>query len=190
MPVAVTTISPPPARDLGVHVGHVHAVTERDLGPRDRFDRLRDRRALPGEARLLDLEGGRHEHPAVGRHLVAGLEAHDVPGHQVLGRDLHDLAVAPHAGGDDQHLPQRGDAFRSLALLVEPHQGVEDREAQHHEAGRDVLEGDDADDGRPDEHELHQVAVLAQERLPAGFLRLLGQLVRPVAGPPLVHLGG
>ena len=31
-----------------------------------------------------------------------------------------------------------------------------------------------------EQHELHEVAVLAQERLPGRFLRLLGELVRPV----------
>ena len=31
-----------------------------------------------------------------------------------------------------------------------------------------------------EQHELHQVAVLAQERVPARLLRLLGELVRPV----------
>ena len=33
-------------------------------------------------------------HPAVGRDLVARLEADDVAGHQLLGRHLDELAVA------------------------------------------------------------------------------------------------
>ena len=54
----------------------------------DRIDDLGDRRALAGEPGLLDLERRRHQDPAVGRDLVAGLEADDVAGHQLLGRDL------------------------------------------------------------------------------------------------------
>ena len=39
-----------------------------------------------------------------------------------------------------------------------------------------------------DEHELHEVAVLTQERLPRRFGRLLGELVRPVLRPSLGDL--
>ena len=56
--------------------------------------------------------------------------------------------------------------------------------------GRDVLQGDDADDRRADQHQLHEVAVLAQEGLPARLLGLLGQLVRTVPLPTLGNLGG
>ena len=100
------------------------------------------------------------------------------------------LAVAADVRRHDQHLAQRGDALGGLALLVQAHHRVEDRQAEDDQAGRDVLQGDDADHRRADEHQLHQVAVLAQERLPAGLLGLLGQLVRPVPLPPLEHLGG
>ena len=62
-------------------------------------------------------------------------------------------------------------------------------QAEDDQPGRDVLQGDDADDRRPDEHQLHQVAVLAQERPPARLLGLLGQLVRAVPLPPLDDLG-
>ena len=59
---------------------------------------------------------------------------------------------------------------------------------EDHQPGRDILQGDDADHRRTDQHQLHQVAVLAQEGLPAGLLGLLGQLVRPVPLPALDDL--
>ena len=107
------------------------------------------------------------------------------PGHQLLGRDLDELTVAADARRHDQHLAQRGDALGGLALLVQTHHGVDHGQADDDQPGRDVLQGDDADDRRADQHELHQVAVLAQERLPARLLGLLGQLVRPVPLPTL-----
>ena len=185
MPVSVTTISPRPR----VTCEFMYAMSTRSPSgtslPGTGSTRFGDRRALSGEPRLLDLQRRRHQDPAVRRHLVAGLEADDVPGDQVLGRDLDDLAVALDAGGDDQHLPQRGDALGGLALLVQAHHGVEHGQAEDDQPGRDVLERDDADDGRSDQDQLHQVAVLAQKRPPGGLLRLLGQLVRPVPLPPL-----
>ena len=54
----------------------------------------------------------------------------------------------------------------------------------------ELLQGDDADDRRADQHELHQVPVLAQERLPARLLRRLRELVRPDLRAPPLHLGG
>ena len=55
--------------------------------------------------------------------------------------------------------------------------------------GGHVLEGDDADHRRADQHELHQVAVLAQERLPARLLGFLGELVRAVCVAAARDLG-
>ncbi len=80
---------------------------------------------------------------------------------------------------DDEHLLQRGDAFRRLALLVQAEDRVQDGEPEDDDPRRELLEGGDAHDRGADEHELHEVAVLAQERVPCGFLRGLRQLVRP-----------
>ena len=51
---------------------------------------------LAGESGLLDLEGRRDEDTTIGWHLVAGFEADDVTWHELLGRHLDELAVAPH----------------------------------------------------------------------------------------------
>ena len=77
-----------PARDVGVHVDHVRAVAERGIGRRHRLDALAHRQALAGQRRLGHLERRRREHAAVGRHDVAGLDRDDVPGHELLGRQL------------------------------------------------------------------------------------------------------
>ncbi len=96
--------------------------------------------------------------------LSPGLEADDVPGDQLLGWNLDALAVATDVGGHDQHLAERGDALGGLALLVQAHHRVEHRQPEDDQAGRDLLQGDDADHRRTEQHELHQVSVLAQER--------------------------
>ena len=179
----------PAPRDLRVHVRHVDPVTEWHVLAGDRVEALGHGCALAGESGLFDLQRRRHQDPSVGRHLVAGLEADDVPGNQLFGRDLDALAVTADARRHDQHLPQRGDALGGLALLVQTHHGVDHRQAEDHQPGRDVLQGDDADDRRPDQHQLHQVAVLAEEGPPARLLGLLGQLVRTVPLPTLDNLG-
>ena len=108
-----------PARDVGVHVDHVGAVAERRVGRRDRLDALADRQALAGQRRLGDLERRRREHAPVGRDDVAGLDRDDVAGHELLGRQQRERAVAAHARLDDHHLRQRRHGRRGLALLAE-----------------------------------------------------------------------
>ena len=178
----------PPARDLGVHVGHVDPVAERDVLAVDRVDDLGHRGALAGETGLFDLERGRHEDASVGRNLVPRFEADDVSGDELLRRYLHPLAVAADVGIHDQHLAERGDALRRLALLVQPHNRVQHREADHDQSGRHLLQRDDADDCRSDQHQLHEVLVLTQERLPGRLFGLFRELVRPVPRAPGFHL--
>ena len=151
-----------PARDLRVHVGHVDAIAERDIGALDGPDRLRYRRALAGEPRLLDLERRRHHDPPVRGHLVAGFEHDDVARNQLLGRHLDALSVAADVRVHDEHLPERSNALGGLALLVQAHDRVDHSEPDHDESRRHVLQGDDRHDRGAQEHELHEVAVLAQ----------------------------
>ena len=147
--------------DGRVHVGHVEAVAERDVVAGNRVDRLQDGHALAGERRLLDLEGRRHEQAPVGRDLVAGLERHDVAGHELLGGDVDGLPPTPRVRLDHEHLLERGDALGRLALLVQAEDRVDDGDAENREPSPELLERDDAHDRRADEDELHQVAVLA-----------------------------
>ena len=76
------------ARHRGVLEQHVRAVAERRRRSPGRTPRvLGDRRALAGERRLLRLQRRRADDPPVGRDDVAGLDLHDVAGHDVDRRD-------------------------------------------------------------------------------------------------------
>ena len=182
-------LAPAPG-DGRVHVGHVEAVTQRDVAAGHRLDLLQHRRALAGQGGLLDLERRGHEQASVRRDLVPGLEVDDVPRHDLLRGDVDQLAAAAGMGLDDQHLLERGDALGGLALLIEAEDRVEHGEADDDESGADLLERDDADDRGAQQDELHQVAVLAQERLPSRLRLRLRELVRPDLRAPALHLGG
>ena len=157
--------------------------------PGDRLDRLQHRRALARQRRLLDLERRGDDQAAVRRDLVARLEGDDVAGHELLGRDVRALAAAADVRLDQQHLLERGDALGGLALLVQAEDRVEHGQADDHDAGRPLLQRDDADDRGAEQDELHQVAVLAEERLPARLLLPLRELVRPDLGAAPLDLG-
>ena len=134
-------------------------------------DRLQHRRALAGQRRLLDLERRRDEQPPVGRDLVAGLERDDVA-----------RARAPRPGCRRSSPPRRTCAlirsiFWSAATLsaalpswFRPSTALSTVRPMITMPGAELLQRDDADDRGAEQDELHQVAVLAQERLPARLL--------------------
>ena len=111
------------------------------------------------------------------------------PGDELVHRQLDEGAVAADLGRDDHHLLERGDARVRLALLVQAHRGVEQRQADEHDAGGDLAGQEQAEHAGRQQDDLHRVAVLAQERLPARLLRRLGELVRAVLGSTRVCLG-
>ena len=180
MPVAVTIISPRP-RVTAVFMNAMHEpVAERERRLRVSPRRLRGRDAFAGQRGFLDLEGRGDEQAAVGRDAVARLDQHDVARHQLARVDLDRLAVAAHAGDVLHHLLERGQAGLGLGLLVHAQHRVEDGQADQHECRADLLREDLVDDRRAEQDHLHEVAVLAQERLQARFLLLGGQHVRAV----------
>ena len=180
----------PPARHGRVHVRHVDAVAERDVGARHRPDRLEDRRALAGQRSLFDLQRCSHEQPPVSGDLVPGLERDDVAGHELFGRDVRHRPAATDMRLDQEHLLERGHALGRLALLVQAENGVEHGQPEDRDPRGELLERDHAHDRGADEDELHQVAVLAQERVPARLLLGLRELVRAVLrAPPLDVVG-
>jgi hypothetical protein len=187
MPVAVTIISPRP-RDRGVHVGQADPVPQRDLGAGDRLGRLADREALAGQGGLLDLQGRGHGDAAVGRDPVARLHQHHVARHQLLGIHLHGLAVAADPGDGLHHLGQRLDALLGLGLLAQSDHGVEHRQAGQDDRGPDIPGDQQVNDGRGQQDELHEVLVLAQERLEAGLLLGRGEPVRAMRLEPAGRL--
>jgi len=109
------------AGDVGVHVRHVGTVTEGRAGARHRLGAFGGGQALPGQRGLVGLQRGRLEQPPVRGHDIAGLDRDDVPGDQLPGGDLGQLAVPPHLGLDDRHLLQGGDGRGGLALLPQVH---------------------------------------------------------------------
>ena len=177
------------SRDVRVHVDHVGAVAEGDVGARHDLDRLRDRQALAGQRGLRDLEGRRFEQAAVRRHEVAGFDRDQVARHELLRSDLVQRAVAQYACLDDHHLLQRGDRRGGLPFLVHAEDGVEQGEEEQDEPGPELLQRVEAPDRRDEQHDLHRVAVLAHEGLPLRLPLRLGEPVRPVLRAPLRHLG-
>ena len=144
------------AGDVGVHERHVDAVADRHVGPRDGLGALLDRDALAGQGAFLDLQRRRDDHPAVGRHPVAGIDQHDVAGHDLVGGDLGDVAVAPHLGDRLHHRAERRRGGLGLAFLVVAQPRVE--QGQHGQSDRGAALADQqADDRRDDEHDLHVV---------------------------------
>ena len=168
--------------DAGVHVHHVGPVAQRCVGAGHGVGGLGDGQALPGQRGLVDLERGRRQQPPVGGHDVARPDRDDIAGHQPPGGDLGQLAVPPHPGRDDHHLLQGGDRRGGLSLLPQAHDRVEQCQQDQQQARAELPERVQAADAGREQHDLHRVAVLAQERVPARLGLARGQLVR--AEPP------
>ena len=109
---------PASSRDRRVHVSDARPVAEGDIGPLHWLGGLPDREALPRERRLLDLERGGHEDPAVGRDNVAGFHQDDVAGHEVARVDLDHLTVATDPGDRLHHLGEGLHALLGLRFLA------------------------------------------------------------------------
>ena len=78
----------------------------------------------------------------------------------------------------------------ALPSWCKPIKALTTVKADDHQSCRDILQGDDAHDRRTEQHQLHQVAVLAQEGSPPRLLGFLGELVRSVLLSPFEHRGG
>ena len=150
---------------------------------------LADRQALAGQRRLLDLQRRRDADPAVGGHPVARLDEDDVAGHELLGVDLDRLAVAAHPGDGLHHLGQRLDALLRLRLLAQADHRVEHGQAGQHQRRPDVPGHDQVHDRGDQQHDLHEVLVLAHEGLQTGLLLGAGQRVGAVVLQPFGGLG-
>ena len=74
----------------------------------------------------------------------------------------------------------------ALPSWFRPRTAFEHGQAEDHEPRRELLQRDDADGRGAEQDELHQVPVLAQERLPAWLLLRLRELVRAdlLTAPP------
>ena len=126
----------------------------------------------PVNAGLVDLER-RGEDPAVGRDEVAGLEGWTMsPGTSWSIGKLDERAVASVPRLDDHHLLERLDLLaEALPSWLRPIAALRSVSPMSIDAGRDLGLDEQAEHAGREEHDLHRVLVLAQERLPA---RLLG----------------
>src|SRR5829696_10501291 len=111
---------------------------------------LADPVRLAGQERLVDRESARVDKRAVGDELVAGLDADDVAGDDLVRRQLDDAAVAddPGARRDQEREPVQG--LLGLQLLANPDRGVDDGDQPEKsirpEAEREDQDEEDADD--------------------------------------------
>ena len=105
---------------------HGEAVAEaRD--ERDGLDHLVHADRLAGQHRLVRRQMRCLDEAQVGRYGIAGIQEHDVAGHQVHGRNQAHMALAAHAGAVATESAQPFDRARGLQLRHEPDQRV-DRE--------------------------------------------------------------
>jgi hypothetical protein len=175
--------------DVGIHVHHVGAVAERRVGARHGLGALGDGQALPRQRGLVDLQRGRRHQPPVRGYDIARLDRDDVAGNQLPGRELRQLTVPPHPGRDNHHLLQGGNGRGGLPLLMEALDRVEQREQDQQDAGAELLERVEATDACREQHDLHRVAVLAEEGVPAGLGPAGGELVQAEPLGPRGRLG-
>ena len=137
------------AAELGRRPGtdrDAHALSGRDQRPRechrgaiaqrglwgDRGDRFVDGDGLAGEHRFLDAEIAQLDQPQVGGHAIAGLEDHEIAGHDVLGRDRDAPPVPQHGSAWVDHAANRRECLLGAPLLDEPDHRVQHHDAQDH----------------------------------------------------------
>src|SRR5262249_26082373 len=76
-----------------------------------------------------------------------------------------------------------------LPLLPQAEDRVEQRQEDQYQAGLELLDRVKAHDARHQQHDLHRIRVLADERAPPGLLLGLGELVGAEPLGPRRHLG-
>ena len=104
------------------------SVAEPVADPRvtlDRVDTLGRGNRLTSQRRLLDLKVHGFEQPHVGGHAIAGLDAHDVAGHDVVALDVRPATVPADLSVQRQHVSDARQGLLRPALLHEPDQRVD-----------------------------------------------------------------
>ncbi len=172
MPVLVTRIVAGAAGDLGVHERQVDPVAERGIRRRRRrpaWARARSRRSAPTRRSRAS---PRVSDAAVGRHEVAGLDVHDVARHELLHRHLRASSPSRRTLALTIIIFWRAATLASaLPSWLRPMAALKQGQADEHDAGRDLVRDEQAEDAGRQQDDLHRVLVLAHERLPARLLR-------------------
>ena len=174
-------------RDRRVHERHVHLVA------RARARRRRARSVSFDAGVLSPVRADSSmsselacDDPAVGGHVVAGGEQHQVADDDLLGRDRRLDPVATHPRGLLRQRLQRVHRALGLALLAQADHGVDHRQQDQHGTGAPLADGE-RHHGGDEQDDLHVAAVLVEEAPPPRH-RLLG---RERVGPVLLQpLGG
>jgi hypothetical protein len=99
------------------------------------------------------------------------------------------LSVSPDPSDVLEHLRERLNALLGLRLLPQANHRVEDRQPGQYDRGRGVARNDLIDDGGGQQHDLHEVLILAHERLEPRFLLGSRQAVRSVAIETALRVG-
>jgi hypothetical protein len=165
-------------RDHRAGEGHAAAVAERGVHRHCALALLR-RNRLAGQEGLVDQQAARPDEPEVGGNAVAGLDQHDVPGHD-LGRRDADPASVPHdVGARGDHAADGGERVLGLALLHK----ADDRVYHYHgddDDGVDVVAECPCNDGAGKEDVDQRVVELRQEAQEGVRYPRRGKLVAPV----------
>ena len=178
-----------PAGDVGVHVNHVDAITQRCVGFGDRIGPLGDGKTLPRQGGLRGFEGCHPQQAPIGWDNVTGLDRHHIAGHELLRGNLLELSVTRHLGRDDHHLLQGGHGGRSLALLPQTQHGVEQGEQDQHDAGLQLPQRVETHDTAHHQHDLHRVRVLPHEGPPPRLDLARREPVAAIGARARRHLG-
>ena len=178
IPVEVDQDRARAAGDLGVHERQVDAVAERGVGrarrrpawgPGRSRRSARTRRSRASPPRIMRPSAGTRS-PASTMTMSPGTMS-----------SMSTTRISP---------PRRTLAlttiiFWSAATLasalpswLRPRNALKHRQQDQHDAGHELAGQEQADDAGAQQHDLHRVAVLAQEGSPAWLLRRLGELVR------------
>ena len=172
------------ARHVRVHVDHVGAVAERRVGrrrPRRRPCRPagsrrsappRRPRASPPPARAR--RRARRRRPR-SRRRRPGTSCSAGSCASAPSRRTRALTIIIFASA--------ATAAAALPSWLRPEHRVEQRQQQDHDPRAGLLDRVDRDHAGDQQHDLHRVLVLAQERVPARLGLRLGELVRAVAAP-------
>ena len=163
-----------------------------DLGQRILFGRNR----FPCESGFFGFQPRAVEKPGVGGNEIPGFQTDDIAGDESGGVDHAFFPVADHAGMGRRQGFQRVQRFFGLALLIHPHDGVENHDQDDQRRFKQLApilfraDDNEGDCRRSQQNEDHNVLKLIEEPLKRGFLFLFPEFVFSVGfGSPL-NLGG
>ena len=120
---------------------------------------------LAGQRRLVDVQLALAHEAQVGRHLVAGLQQHEVAGDDLGRRQAQRLARAHHRRLGRHRLRQRLDGGDRLGLLDVADERVEEHDAEDH-GGVDPVPENERDDAGGDEDEDQRLLELQRAGAP------------------------